>query len=80
MRYGSGNSGLAPSVVLPWYLQFTGQARRMTERRRLDSSIAGGAAATVSAASADMVKDSSEAGHVPHYGKRGFVRVVARRL
>jgi uncharacterized protein DUF1501 len=29
MRYGSSASGLAPSVVLPWYLQFTGQARRI---------------------------------------------------
>lgn len=29
MRYGPGTSGLAPSVVLPWYLQFTGQARRI---------------------------------------------------
>jgi hypothetical protein len=29
MRYGSGTSGLAPSVVLPWYLQFTGQAKRI---------------------------------------------------
>jgi hypothetical protein len=29
MRYGSGNSGLASSVVLPWYLQFTGQAKRI---------------------------------------------------
>ena len=29
MRYGSSASGLAPSVVLPWYLQFPGQARRI---------------------------------------------------
>ena len=29
MRYGSSTSGLAPSVVLPWYLQFPGQARRI---------------------------------------------------
>ncbi|HEX5103186.1 MAG TPA: DUF1501 domain-containing protein, partial [Pirellulaceae bacterium] len=29
MRYGSSRGGLAPSVVLPWYLQFTGQARRI---------------------------------------------------
>lgn len=29
MRYGSGKSGLASSVVLPWYLQFTGQAKRI---------------------------------------------------
>jgi len=29
MRYGPGQSGLASSVVLPWYLQFTGQAKRI---------------------------------------------------
>ena len=29
MRYGTGRSGLASSVVLPWYLQFTGQAKRI---------------------------------------------------
>ena len=29
MRYGAATSGLAPSVVLPWYLQFTGQAKRI---------------------------------------------------
>ena len=29
MRYGSSASGLAPSVVLPWYLQFPGQAKRI---------------------------------------------------
>lgn len=29
MRYGSPRAGLPPSIVLPWYLQFTGQARRI---------------------------------------------------
>lgn len=29
MRYGSSASGLAPSVVLPWYLQFPGQGKRI---------------------------------------------------
>ena len=29
MRYGSSRGGLPPSVVLPWYLQFTGQSRRI---------------------------------------------------
>ena len=29
MRYGTSASGLAPSVVLPWYLQFPGQAKRI---------------------------------------------------
>jgi hypothetical protein len=29
MRYGSSASGLAPSVVLPWYLQFPGQSKRI---------------------------------------------------
>ena len=29
MRYGKGQGGLPPSVVLPWYLQFPGQARRI---------------------------------------------------
>jgi hypothetical protein len=29
MRYGSARGGLASSVVLPWYLQFTGQAKRI---------------------------------------------------
>jgi hypothetical protein len=29
MRYGSARGGVAPSVVLPWYLQFTGQAKRI---------------------------------------------------
>jgi hypothetical protein len=28
-RYGQGHSGLPPSVVLPWYLQFPGQPRRI---------------------------------------------------
>jgi hypothetical protein len=29
MRFGSRGGGLAPSVVLPWYLQFPGQAKRI---------------------------------------------------
>jgi hypothetical protein len=29
MRFGRGERGLPPSVVLPWYLQFPGQARRI---------------------------------------------------
>ncbi|MCO6454349.1 MAG: DUF1501 domain-containing protein [Pirellulaceae bacterium] len=29
MRYGRWSDGLPPSVVLPWYLQFPGQARRI---------------------------------------------------
>lgn len=29
MRYGPGRPGLPPSVVLPWYLQFPGQAKRI---------------------------------------------------
>lgn len=29
MRYGSSSTGLPPSVVLPWYLQFPGQSRRI---------------------------------------------------
>lgn len=29
MRYGTSRGGLPPSVVLPWYLQFTGQSRRI---------------------------------------------------
>jgi hypothetical protein len=29
MRYGSSATGLPPSVVLPWYLQFPGQSRRI---------------------------------------------------
>jgi hypothetical protein len=29
MRYGAGSGGLPPSVVLPWYLQFPGQAKRI---------------------------------------------------
>jgi hypothetical protein len=29
MRYGRSRRGLAPSVVLPWYLQFTGQPKRI---------------------------------------------------
>jgi hypothetical protein len=29
MRYGTTNAGLPPSVVLPWYLQFPGQSRRI---------------------------------------------------
>lgn len=29
MRYGKQHSSLPPSVVLPWYLQFPGQARRI---------------------------------------------------
>jgi hypothetical protein len=28
-RYGRGRGGLPPSVVLPWYLQFPGQAKRI---------------------------------------------------
>ena len=28
-RYGHGPGGLPPSVVLPWYLQFPGQGRRI---------------------------------------------------
>jgi hypothetical protein len=28
-RYGRGSGGLPPSVVLPWYLQFPGQAKRI---------------------------------------------------
>lgn len=28
-RFGRSQAGLPPSVVLPWYLQFTGQARRI---------------------------------------------------
>ena len=28
-RFGKSKEGLPPSVVLPWYLQFTGQARRI---------------------------------------------------
>jgi hypothetical protein len=28
-RYGQGHAGLPPSVVLPWYLQFPGQPRRI---------------------------------------------------
>lgn len=29
MRYGASATGLPPSVVLPWYLQFPGQSRRI---------------------------------------------------
>src|SRR5262249_20911894 len=29
MRYGEPHDGLPPSAVLPWYLQFPGQARRI---------------------------------------------------
>ena len=29
MRYGPRRQGLSPSVVLPWYLQFTGQPKRI---------------------------------------------------
>lgn len=29
MRYAAGRGGVPPSVVLPWYLQFPGQARRI---------------------------------------------------
>ncbi len=29
MRFGKSHGGLPPSVVLPWYLHFTGQARRI---------------------------------------------------
>jgi hypothetical protein len=29
MRYGSSDRGLPPSVVLPWYLQFPGQGKRI---------------------------------------------------
>jgi len=29
MRYGTARGSLPPSVVLPWYLQFTGQSRRI---------------------------------------------------
>jgi hypothetical protein len=29
MRYGKSPAGLPPSVVLPWYLQFPGQAKRI---------------------------------------------------
>jgi hypothetical protein len=29
MRYGRGHGGLPPSVVLPWYLQFPGQPKRI---------------------------------------------------
>ncbi len=29
MRYGQSRGGMPPSVVLPWYLQFPGQARRI---------------------------------------------------
>lgn len=29
MRYGSSQTGLPPSVVLPWYLQFPGQSARI---------------------------------------------------
>src|SRR5262249_8205318 len=29
VRYGRGQGGLPPSVVLPWYLQFPGQPRRI---------------------------------------------------
>lgn len=29
MRYGSSHTGLPPSVVLPWYLQFPGQSARI---------------------------------------------------
>ena len=29
MRYGKSSAGLPPSVVLPWYLQFPGQSRRI---------------------------------------------------
>jgi len=29
MRYGQSATGLPPSVVLPWYLQFPGQSRRI---------------------------------------------------
>jgi hypothetical protein len=29
MRYGTSQAGLPPSVVLPWYLQFPGQPRRI---------------------------------------------------
>ncbi|MGE3780845.1 MAG: DUF1501 domain-containing protein, partial [Pirellulaceae bacterium] len=29
MRYGQSAAGLPPSVVLPWYLQFPGQGRRI---------------------------------------------------
>src|SRR4029077_11374036 len=28
-RYGQGKRGLPPTVVLPWYLQFPGQAKRI---------------------------------------------------
>jgi hypothetical protein len=29
MRYGRGRKGLPPSVVVPWYLQFPGQAKKI---------------------------------------------------
>ena len=29
MRYGKGQQGLPPSAVLPWYLQFPGQSKRI---------------------------------------------------
>ena len=29
MRYGQGTNGLPPSVVLPWYLQFPGQGKKI---------------------------------------------------
>lgn len=29
MRYGQGHRGIPPSVVLPWYVQFPGQSRRI---------------------------------------------------
>ena len=29
MRYGRSGTGMPPSVVLPWYLHFTGQSRRI---------------------------------------------------
>lgn len=29
MRFGSGSRGLPPSIVLPWYLQFPGQSRKI---------------------------------------------------
>ena len=29
MRYGASNGALPPSIVLPWYLQFPGQAKRI---------------------------------------------------
>ena len=32
MRFGQPHGGVPPSIVLPWYLQFTGQSRRIASQ------------------------------------------------